>query len=393
MSTAPPVWIDQAPLAAAWRDRIAAADAIALDTEFHAEGCYQPQLWLIQLAIPDAPPLLLDPRAADAMAILAPVLRHAPRWILHAGDRDVVLLQDALGGLPARIDDTQVLAGLTTTRYPASLADLLQRHLGVTADKGATLSDWSARPLDEAQLRYAADDVRHLRALADVLWDAVDARARTAIAHQACADRCARSLSTTLDDEAWRDVATRARHPDEARAVQALMVWRDAEARRLDRPTGYILNDALLRRLARTRPTSPLALEDDRRIRPGLVRKHGAAIIDTLAASAALPEPALCPPDGPADRLRAWLRMAADATGAAQGFSGSLALPDRTAHALAATGLDPLRTTAILAPWQNALLRDVLDATARGTLRLRWDGSDLASERDSCAPSPPSSAT
>lgn len=48
------------------------------------------------------------------------------------------------------------------------LAAVLERRLGVTMSKAEQSSDWSLRPLSRSQLQYAADDIEHLNALADI---------------------------------------------------------------------------------------------------------------------------------------------------------------------------------------------------------------------------------
>jgi ribonuclease D len=44
---------------------------------------------------------------------------------------------------------------------------LCERELGAALDKGAQTSNWSRRPLDAEQIRYAALDVEVLLALYD----------------------------------------------------------------------------------------------------------------------------------------------------------------------------------------------------------------------------------
>lgn len=52
---------------------------------------------------------------------------------------------------------------LESTKH--SLMSVLHRTLGVTISKDQRLSDWRASELTEAQLVYAANDVRYLDAL------------------------------------------------------------------------------------------------------------------------------------------------------------------------------------------------------------------------------------
>jgi DNA polymerase-1 len=81
-----------------------------------------------------------------------------------------------LGFTPGKCFDTMIASQLLHAGERDSdgqplkhtLADVVQRHLGVTLDKSLQTSDWTGE-LTQAQLTYAAADVRHLPALAAVL--------------------------------------------------------------------------------------------------------------------------------------------------------------------------------------------------------------------------------
>jgi Ribonuclease D len=65
--------------------------------------------------------------------------------------------------VPAPIFDTQIAASFAGFPDQAGYASVVQGLLGVTLEKSHTRADWSRRPLPEAVVRYAADDVRYLR--------------------------------------------------------------------------------------------------------------------------------------------------------------------------------------------------------------------------------------
>ena len=364
-------------------EALAAADIVAVDTEFHSEGRYHPAPMVVQLATPGAKPWLLDARAPEVLDAVGPALRAVPRWVVHAGGRDLPILARAIGGVGAVIDDTQVLAGLVEVAYPSSLASLLNRWSGVEVDKGCTLSDWAHRPLDDAQRAYAAEDVAHLLALHDHLARAVEDSGRSAIARDACDEAAADALRERPAPDAWRAVSTEARTDDEAARVQSLLVWRDAEARRLDKPPGYILSDALLRRLARTVPDDLDGLRADRRMRDGFVRRHGEAVLACLHAPSASHDPGVVPPHTPAARRVLALDALAAAAAVGGGFAPRLALPAARAHALASDDVpDPGRVRARLGPWRAALLGDAVYALLNGSLRMFISAGEVTSEAD-----------
>ncbi len=73
------------------------------------------------------------------------------------------------GVVPRRVFDVQIAAGLVGFGYPLSLGNLVYQALKISLLGGETRTDWRRRPLSDAQLRYALEDVRHLLELADRL--------------------------------------------------------------------------------------------------------------------------------------------------------------------------------------------------------------------------------
>ena len=60
-------------------------------------------------------------------------------------------------------------------RTATGLASLLGSELGIAVDKKLQHHDWTERPIQSHHLRYLADDVVYLEALADKLWNEVEA--------------------------------------------------------------------------------------------------------------------------------------------------------------------------------------------------------------------------
>jgi ribonuclease D len=129
------------------------ADRYAIDTEFHRERTYFPQVALIQLAW-DGGLVLIDPLEVN-LKPLAALLEGDGVCIVHAGVQDLEVLDLSCGTIPKRIFDTQIAAGFLGVST-GSLTSLLDRFLGVSLPKGDRLTDWLRRPLTDDQLRYAA---------------------------------------------------------------------------------------------------------------------------------------------------------------------------------------------------------------------------------------------
>ncbi|WP_347257800.1 ribonuclease D, partial [Methylocaldum sp.] len=135
---------------------------LAVDTEFLREKTYFPKFCLLQIATADKI-ACIDPLALESLDPVADLLFDpAITKVFHAGRQDLEIFFHLWGKLPAPIFDTQIAAPLIGLPEQISYAGLISELLGITLGKGHARTDWSLRPLADAQLRYAADDVVHL---------------------------------------------------------------------------------------------------------------------------------------------------------------------------------------------------------------------------------------
>ena len=259
--------------------RLEGVDAIAFDTEFHAEQTYWPKVMLLQFAS-EREAVLVDPLAPEIKSSLGGFLEMLKmrRQVLvgHALERDLEIFQRLNGGLPARIFDTQVAAAMVGRGGPIGLGALLEAELGVEVDKLYSRADWGKRPLPDAQARYALEDVTHLLALRARLAEALEARGRTAWFEQ----EMARALDPDryhplAPEQAWRRVGRKpAPGTRAAQILVSVAAERERVAQEEDRPPRRILPDDVLVDLARRAPTTAKALDaqTSRRPAPNLAR-------------------------------------------------------------------------------------------------------------------------
>ena len=135
-------------------EEIAGEEYYALDTEFHTERTYYPQLALIQLGWAGRV-ALVDPLAVDPKP-LAQLFSGPGIAVAHAADQDIDILEAACGAVPAIVFDTQVVAGFLGLSTP-SLARLIDQILGISLPKADQLSDWIARPIPARQITELCD--------------------------------------------------------------------------------------------------------------------------------------------------------------------------------------------------------------------------------------------
>ena len=245
-------WIDQPELLAARLTAWKGQPLVAMDTEFIRERTYYPQLALVQLAIPGEI-LLVDPTAPGLAAVLAPFLEDPEvTKLMHSASEDLQALLRGCGAVPSPVFDTQVAAAMAGHGAGLSYLKLVEQVTGITLEKGETRSDWLRRPLSASQLKYAADDVLHLHAVHAVLEQKLQQLGRMEWL-QSDSERAIRNARNDVDDPFPHLTVRSAQTLDAAgqARLRRLLRWRDAEARRSDRPKSWVLDNELAVQLSR----------------------------------------------------------------------------------------------------------------------------------------------
>ena len=260
-----------------------AAGSVALDTEFVWERTYHPQLGIVQLAFPDDRVYLIDAVALPRLDGLDEVLADPEtELLLHDALQDLQILARHAGCSPRNVFDTRRAAGFTGRPATLSLGNLLRDALNIDLAKDATRTDWLQRPLSEAQISYAQDDVLHLHALAKVLKsDAAALGNQAALAEEMRRFDAPLQYDTTTVDALYLRLRT-TRLPIEMRkAIYALLRWREEEAIKQNRPRGHILKDAMLLEIASKLSATPPEHTD-------IPKRYAGAIHDALREASAL---------------------------------------------------------------------------------------------------------
>jgi ribonuclease D len=360
--------------------RLMAADRYALDTEFHRERTYWPQLALIQVAWPagpegDAGVALVDPLAVD-VAALAPVLEGPGLFVAHACEQDLEVLDRACGAAPAHIFDTQVAAGFLGYGS-ASLGALTERFVGLRLAKADRLTDWSRRPLSAGQLSYAASDVAHLLDMASIIEGQLSEMGRLGWAQEECQALLERPRGPGEPERAWWKLRDSRQLRGAARGVaQELAAWRERQARAQDLPVRMVLADLAVQAIAHGQPTSMEALRETR----GLDGRHlrggaGEEILAAVRRGKALPTEALHLPT--TEEVNKELRPA---VALAAAWVAQLARDERIEAALLATRndlVDFLRgdgDARLASGWRFELVGASVRRLVEGKAALAFDG-------------------
>jgi ribonuclease D len=235
-------------------ERVKKTDAVALDTEFVWERTYYPRLGLIQLALSDEECYLIDPCAIEDLSALGELLADPSIIkIFHDAPQDLAILSRVTASIPKNIFDTRLAAGFTGLSATLSLSNLIKILLDIDLAKTETRTNWLKRPLNKEQVDYALDDVRYLRAARIVLLSSI----------------IGPEIKSWLQEELnlLNDPTVYIGHKDNERYLKIkdasslsprgllilyeLCMWREQEARSLDRPRGHIVPDAVLLSIAK----------------------------------------------------------------------------------------------------------------------------------------------
>lgn len=267
----------------AFLDHLRAQGSFAFDTEFIGEVAYLPRTCLIQLASRERVGLVDPFTISDLGPLWRLVGDPTVVTIVHAGASDLSPVRRAIGRAPENIIDVQVAAGFGGMAYPSSLAKLIDRYLQFPLPKGHTFTDWDARPLTASQLRYAADDVRYL----PLIWELLDVELRER-GRVAWAIHETQARLTDPHEFDPRGHARRAsRGYDLTERQEALLVAlcnaRDTIAQLENMPHRSTIPDGALLEMVRSRPDNRADITALRGMPRPIVSRHGDLLIRTIA--------------------------------------------------------------------------------------------------------------
>jgi ribonuclease D len=280
-STSPVQPITTTPDLAAVCQRMAAYPFVTIDTEFLRETTYYPLLCVAQLACADEA-VVIDALAPgiDLSAFYALMANEKVMKVFHAARQDIEIVWHAAKLIPHPIFDTQVAAMVLGYGDSISYDQLVARITGDALDKSHRFTDWSRRPLSEAQLRYAISDVTHLRDVYLALVDDLKQRGRADWVEDEMGVLTSPDTYRMEPDNAWQRLKTRVRKPKELAVLIEVAAWREREAQTRDVPRSRVLKDDAIGDIAVHAPTSPDKLAHLRSLPKGFERSRwGEAII------------------------------------------------------------------------------------------------------------------
>lgn len=155
-----------------WVDATIRAGRVACDLETTGLDWANDTIATCQLAVGSAV-AIVQFRDGEVPSLLRGLIAD-PRVtkIFHHAPFDLRFMANAWSVAPASVACTKIASKIIEPGRPHaeySLKPVLRRYLNVDIDKTLQVSDWSRGVLSEAQLEYAASDVRYLNQLYDYL--------------------------------------------------------------------------------------------------------------------------------------------------------------------------------------------------------------------------------
>jgi ribonuclease D len=245
---------------AAYCEAAKAHPFVTIDTEFLRERTYWSKLCLIQMALPgDGEAVLVDPIEGHQMSMepLYDLFRHeATVKVFHAARQDLEIFFVEGRVFPKPLFDTQIAAMVCGFGEQVGYETLVKKIAKENLDKTSRFTDWSRRPLSDAQKDYALADVTHLRVIYEFLAAQLKKNGRAEWVEEELAVLTDPATYTVEPDEAWLRIKTRTTSGRFLAVVKALARFRETYAQGQNVPRSRVLKDDALLELASTRPTN-----------------------------------------------------------------------------------------------------------------------------------------
>src|SRR5690242_15642337 len=255
--------------------RLAKHPFVTVDTEFLRETTYFPILCVAQMASKDEA-VVVDALAEgiDLTPFFKLMANEKVLKVFHAARQDIEIVWHRAKMIPHPVFDTQVAAMVLGYGDSISYDQLVQRITGDSLDKSHRFTDWTRRPLSDAQLVYAISDVTHLRDVYLALVDDLGRRGRVDWVQEEMGVLTSADTYRMDPENAWQRLKTRVRKPKELAVLIEVAAWREREAQSRDVPRSRVIKDDVIGDIAVQAPTTIDKLKNLRSLPKGFERSR-----------------------------------------------------------------------------------------------------------------------
>lgn len=257
---------------------------LALDTEFLREKTYYPKFCLLQIATPEWA-ACVDPLALSNLdRLFDAIYNPAIVKVFHSCHQDLEIFYQLTGKVPGPIFDTQVAAPLLGYQDNPGYAMLVSSLLNINLNKAHTRADWSKRPLSEAEIQYAADDVIYLCRIYQIMLQKLTALGRADWLKQDFSELENPNNYQVEPHLAWLKIRGKNKLTSrQLSIVQTLAEWRETTAQAENRPKTWLLRDELIFDMAKLQPETTASLAAIRGISERTVQRYGRKLCELIA--------------------------------------------------------------------------------------------------------------
>lgn len=268
----------------AFCSQLATQNYITIDTEFLREKTFWPKLCLIQAASPDVE-AMIDPlvESLDLQPFFELLGNEKLLKVMHGCRQDIEIFYNLTQEIPHPLFDTQIAAMVCGFGDAVGYETLVKATTGGKIDKTNRFTDWSHRPLSDAQLAYALADVTHLRGAYEFLANKLAENKRQEWVNEEMAILRDPAIYVQSPSDGWKRLKMHDRRPAVIGTLMEVTQWRDEQAQSRNLPRNWVLKDDALREIALQRPRDKTALARLRAVPRGFENsRHAQALLDAV---------------------------------------------------------------------------------------------------------------
>ena len=240
-------------------ERAANENYITIDTEFLRERTYFSKLCLVQLAISgneNENAVIVDTLVHDLD--LSPLYdlfqNHNIIKVFHAARQDLEIFYLDSGIFPKPLFDTQIAAMVCGFGDQVAYETLVRQLAKQQLDKSSRFTDWSRRPLTDAQKKYALADVTHLRVIYEILSEQLIKTQRIKWVEEELKILISPETYDFDPKNSWRRLKTKSNSRRFLGLAASLAEFREVYAQSKNIPRNRVIKDDALLELASNKP-------------------------------------------------------------------------------------------------------------------------------------------
>jgi len=276
--------IDNEKSLSQWCDQLRESTWLAVDTEFERVSTYYPELCLLQVSNGSIT-AVIDPIVINNLDALFELLYEPTiTKVFHSAHQDLELFFNLKGSVPTPLFDTQHAAPLLGYAQGIGYGNLVKEVLNIELNKGHARTDWKKRPLSDAQLRYAADDVIYLGQVYEVFLEKLKQIDNLDELNEKHELQTRAETYQPAPETMWKKIyAARKLKGKQLAIVKQLAAWRERTARQTNRPRKWVMPDPALIDMAKRLPANKSELSIIDKLSDKMVNRYGEILLEIIA--------------------------------------------------------------------------------------------------------------